>query len=305
MIDNQDRVLFGWRIQSEFPLPDLLPWCGDARPADIVVETGSVPVFNDGVVFGPAIRIAADGRVRLAIPAVATYLVEGGARVVIQPAMAIDAPDIRVFLLGTVLAVLCFQRGLLPLHASAVELSGRAVLLAGNSGAGKSTLAASLARRGCRVVADDLCAFSSADSELLIQPAFPRLKLWADAARRLDIPTEGLEQTRAELQKYHVPVDHAGFRATPLPPAHIVLLQRWDVPTPMRVRTLRGIEAMRQRRHMVQRWRLGEALGYGGAIFTALSRLIAAIPLTEVTYGGDLPVAQDLADLVLSLAETA
>jgi hypothetical protein len=48
------------------------------------------------------------------------------------------------------------------LHASAVVVDGRTVILAGASGSGKSTLTAGLAASGGRLVADDLLPFASA-----------------------------------------------------------------------------------------------------------------------------------------------
>jgi hypothetical protein len=48
------------------------------------------------------------------------------------------------------------------LHASAISLDGRAVILAGNSGSGKSTLTAGLAAAGAPLIADDLLPLGSA-----------------------------------------------------------------------------------------------------------------------------------------------
>jgi hypothetical protein len=75
------------------------------------------------------------------------------------------------------------------LHASAVVLGGRALLLAGDSGSGKTTLAAALVGRGGLLIADDLLpllpdgriapvAFAlslKAGSWPLLAPLFPRL----------------------------------------------------------------------------------------------------------------------------------
>ena len=43
-------------------------------------------------------------------------------------------------------------------------------------------MAASLAKRGYSILADDVCAIN-ADGEIL--PSFPQIKLWADAAKQL------------------------------------------------------------------------------------------------------------------------
>lgn len=301
-----DYDLFGWRVRSAFPVPELMAWRGDGRAPEVVFQTGTVPATLEGAEpFSPAVQIGAGGLVRLSIPAVASYLVEGGERVTVDPVMPIAAPDVRVFLLGTVLSILCFRRGLLPLHASAVAVDGRALLLSGDSGMGKSTLAAALAGRGYRLVADDVCAAEvGADGTPLIRPAFPRLKLWSDAAKTLAVDTEALERTRGQLDKFHVWVDDAGFHDAALPPGHIVLLRSETLPTPIRARPLKGLEAMRQR-HIIHRWKLGQALGCGQAMFTTLSALLAAAPFTEVTRYADLADLPALADQVLGLSQAA
>ena len=296
-----DYQLFGWRVQSALPLPELLPWRGDARAPDLIVEMGAVPPpGQDLPSFSPAIQIGSTG-VRVAIPAVATYWVEAGQRVVIEPILPEDAPDIRVFLLGTVLAILCFQRGLLPLHASAVDIGGRVLLLSGISGAGKSTLAAAFSARGYRLLSDDLCALEVHEGQpLRILPAFPRVKLWRDSAEQLQVAFAGLERSREELEKYHVPLAEALFQPNALPPAHIVLLRTEHAPEEHPPRRLVGVEALR-RHDLVHRWRLGMALGYQALIFKAMARLIAAVPVVEVARGDDLADLPGLVDSVLAL----
>jgi hypothetical protein len=57
---------------------------------------------------------------------------------------------------GGVLAAALTLRGELVLHASAVEMAGRAVAFVGPSGSGKSTLAAAACACGARLVTDDV-----------------------------------------------------------------------------------------------------------------------------------------------------
>lgn len=296
-----DYSVFGWRIRSEVPIPDLLPWQGDGRDADVTIAVGPVPPLTaDLTSFSPAVQIGPSG-VRVSIPAVADYWVEAGQRIIVDPSLPLDAPDIRVFLLGTVLAILCFQRGVLPLHASAVDIGGRVLLLSGVSGAGKSTLAAAFSARGYRLLSDDLCALEAQEGQALrILSAFPRVKLWQDSAHHLQVPVDGLERSRGELEKYHVPLAEALFQPNALPPAQILLLRTERAPEEHPPRRLVGLEALR-RHDLVHRWRLGQALGYQALIFKAMARLIDSVPVMEVTRSDDLADLPALVDSVLAL----
>ncbi len=68
-----------------------------------------------------------------------------------------DHDEVRAYLLGAVFGALCHQRGITPLHASAIDVADGCVAFVGASGAGKSTLVAALARRGHQIIADDEC----------------------------------------------------------------------------------------------------------------------------------------------------
>ena len=60
-----------------------------------------------------------------------------------------------------------FERGFLPLHGSAVDCHGRALILSGEKGAGKSTLALKLHRLGFPLICDDLLYLRNGDNGLL------------------------------------------------------------------------------------------------------------------------------------------
>lgn len=86
--------------------------------------------------------------------------------------------DTATYLLGPVLAYVLRLRGTLALHASAVVVRDKAVLIAGAPGAGKSTTAAAFARRGAVVITDDVAAIENG----CVHPGYPRLRLWSDVA---------------------------------------------------------------------------------------------------------------------------
>jgi hypothetical protein len=64
------------------------------------------------------------------------------------------------------------RRGLYNVHAAALAVNGRALLVAGTSGAGKSTLALALLRAGLDFMGDDMC-FLAAGGHGLRVCAFP------------------------------------------------------------------------------------------------------------------------------------
>lgn len=83
---------------------------------------------------------------------------------------------------STVAALTAAWRGLLPLHACAVEIDGRAVLIAGAAGAGKSTLTADLLAAGAALVADDLVVVTGNR----VQRGRPTIRLHPDTVAALD-----------------------------------------------------------------------------------------------------------------------
>lgn len=96
---------------------------------------------------------------------------------------------------STVAALTLAGRGMVPLHASAVELNGKAWLLAGPGGAGKSTFAAELLGAGARLVGDDLSMLDPAN-DFTVMRGRPAMRLHpASAARvahdsREDVPDD-------------------------------------------------------------------------------------------------------------------
>lgn len=100
---------------------------------------------------------------------------DGQADVVIETWRA-SGRDEPSMILGTldriVMAVIdgMAQRGVLGIHAAAVVVEGRAVVLAGHSGAGKSTLTLALLRARARLLTDELTLIDRDGSTVLPYP---------------------------------------------------------------------------------------------------------------------------------------
>lgn len=78
-----------------------------------------------------------------------------------------DPGLIPVLAAGALVAVHLKLRHELVMHASAVQLDGRALAFVGASGMGKSTLAAVLCRNGCGLVSDDVLRVDLTDPTLV------------------------------------------------------------------------------------------------------------------------------------------
>ena len=179
-------------------------------PPDVIVLRDRVADRLEGAVASGVLYEAAPGAFRLGLEGVAKYLATGGNRIAVDVADGAEMSAVAVFLLGPVMAALLHQRGVVPLHASAIEMNRRAVAFTGHSGSGKSTLAAAFHRAGYRVVADDVVAVRVGDAgRPLVSTAAPALKLWADSLDNLGIDGSGLAKTRAGLDKSLLPLEHA------------------------------------------------------------------------------------------------
>lgn len=210
-------------FHSELSLPGLpsAASCVESPP-DVRILFGKVD--REGIVggtrLGPCLWADRD-TLWLKIPRIARFLVKEGNSILIEPEPGIDEDSIRVFLLGSALGALLFQRGCLVMHGSAIRIDGRCMICLGRSGAGKSVLAAGFMQRGHRVLADDVVPVTPEHS---IVPGFPRIKLWQDAAAKLSIDTSHLRRVFPKVQKFEYPVEQYSGQE-PLPVRWVYILE--------------------------------------------------------------------------------
>lgn len=213
-------------IESELPLPELVPLTnpnGNGKEPSpnttVAVRLGTVPAALGDPIGEGVLYQASANQFLLKLDHIARYLVQNGNEIIVQPAPDALASDVRVFMLGAGFGALLHQRELLVLHASGIRTETGAVLFCGHSGVGKSTLLGELLNRGYPMMVDDVCGVVlDGTGQPHVLPAYPRTRLWADAAKQLQIETEGLERTRPTLEKYE----------RQLPDCF------WDQPTPLR-----------------------------------------------------------------------
>jgi hypothetical protein len=214
-------TVFGLIFLSEVPLPELILGEGEA---DVVVRFGDVPsLLPQGQIIDAYYQVSRQ-RFLLTVEKVGRFLVRNGNEIIIQPAPGSIESDVRLFLLGSCLGALLHQRGLLALHASAIQTKGGAVLFTGHSGSGKSTLLAAFLQRGYTMLADDITSVvANVNQAPMVYPALPRAKLWADAAKQLGHEPMELMPLRPMAQKFSLPTKNH-FARRPVSLKRIFLL---------------------------------------------------------------------------------
>lgn len=178
--------IYGLRVGSELPLP--APSDSSPVEVDLVTHRGGAMARPNG---SPPPVVTVDWRQQACGWMLRYETPEGRALEfrLNQQATSIDIysttpeaiDDIAAVLLGPVLASALHLRDVPVLHAAAVAVAGRAVLVAGSAGAGKSTLAAALVREGASLLSEDLAVLAPRDDRIIVQPGYPRLRLNPDA----------------------------------------------------------------------------------------------------------------------------
>lgn len=268
--------VFGLRVRSSLPLPEL-PLCGSDGAVDVIVEEGKIALPDSD----PGLRVVDDGLL-LTIPKVARFLVVNGRSIRIDPNCGVDRRNVRLFLLGSAFGALLHQRGLLPLHANAVEIDGRAFAFTGASGEGKSTLAAWFHDRGYPLLADDVAVLRFDEQRVTVCPGVARLRLWRDVIERT-----GRDATQFDLsyagdetyQKYDVPLAAGSTGGGDSELGAIYLLDRG---TDFAIHRLEGVAAMEAISANTYRGQFVEAISAQKSHWVNCIRLARTVPVFRV-----------------------
>jgi hypothetical protein len=285
---QSDAFLCGWRVQSEICLPELLPWEDPSAAVDIHIRLGEVPPLQKIVASTRRLTIDATGLCRLEIPGGATFSVRDGSEIVVDPVASPDPFEVRNYLYGTGLGLICHQRGVFPLHGSCLQLGEGAVIFSGNSGSGKSTLAAALAHRGYTLMADDVCVLTETDRGWVVWPAFPRVKLLPASLQAI----LGVEAERAALSlqgKHHFRFEPVrSFARNPVPLEAIYFLERMQNEEPDSIVDVPGLKRLALLERQIFRPRAGNLLGRRESLFCSTAGIAATVPIFELRRNFDL-----------------
>jgi hypothetical protein len=192
---------FGFTIESEFEIPDLIEAPVGAT-ADVTIGRRRIkPIENERTgmqMIGPVAHFY--------IPEVGRYLIRDGTNIDVDPDPAAAERNVRLYLLGSAFGMILHQRRLLPLHANALVIDGGAVAFLGHPGAGKSTMAAWFDDRGHQMLTDDVCLVTGIEQGAPeASVGLPRIRLWREALEARGDDPGRYQRSFDDMDKYDVP----------------------------------------------------------------------------------------------------
>jgi hypothetical protein len=310
--------VYGLRLSSNIPIPNLFPSKSPAKSPCIDLDFGHLPVrhtpensdrlksvssFVDS--YGePALRIwevdcGAFLRIRYC-DGIEFWVDRNLEQVWAQWPANLSVENTLTYFVGPVLGLLLRYKGLVCLHASVVAIHARSVILVGPEGAGKSTTAGAFATQGFSVLSDDIAALAERDRDFVVFPAYPRLHLWPGSVKMLYGTEDALPQIASDWDKRFLALGQdpeAKFEERALPIGAIYIFG-----------DLTGgpaecVEEISQRAALMMLVANTYGTNFLNAAqradeFAVLSRLVASVPVRKINPRRDLYHVNELCDKI-------
>jgi hypothetical protein len=321
---------YGLELECNVPIPGLRE-APKGKAVDVRVTLGVIPAeFTTARLSCEATKhFASPDRDENGLPALEVHRLQGGryfhfeypdktvfvidaagSRIWATWSDASTVEDTATYLLGPVLGFVLRLRGITCLHASAVAIQGQAVAFVGPAGAGKSSIAAAFSQHGHSVLSDDVVALTDLGHGFLVQPAYPRVRLWPASVKGLFGAPDALPRLTPTWDKLFLQLSEPlGFQDTPLRLAAIYMLGE-----------RRGREARASIEPMPQRTALIDLVSntyttyllnssQRAQEFELLGRLLEYVPIHTVRAGADLenmtPTCETIVEHFLNLRSRA
>ncbi|MCU4767762.1 aldolase [Bacillus toyonensis] len=236
--------VFGLRVLSEIQFPELPKINEQEETIDVIIRTADL--FQKWSEFTNTEQnfVVDEKVVMICIPNTAIFSIQEGKQIIVSPMENTCEDKIRLYILGTCMGALLMQRGILPLHGSAINIDGKVYAIVGDSGAGKSTLAAAFLSRGYTLLSDDVIAVTvSPGKNPIVIPSYPQQKLWVESLNAFGMGTASYNPLFERETKYAVPVQ-SHFFSEPLPLAGIIELTKTEDENVELIR-IEGLERLR------------------------------------------------------------
>jgi hypothetical protein len=265
---------------TELLLPELPAAPPEAGERPVHIRLGKAPAALSAPLATAQAYEANDTEFLLRLPGVAAYYVRDGVEILVDREPGAPELDVRSYLMGSLFAVLCHQRGLLPLHASAIATPQGAVAFLGSSGAGKSSIAAFLSQRGHRILADDICLIDpAAPRDQRVLPVAPWLKLWSATLDAMGESSSGLPRVFSDDEKYRYGLQQ---HEAPTRLAELILLERAEDQTETSFERLAPVHALHAVLDLTYQSWLVRAMGRTEQYFLRCGQALDGVRVTRM-----------------------
>ena len=220
---------------------------------------------------------------------IGSYKVNRGKEIIISKGkdLSLTSKELRLPLLGTVLAIALNQRGTVTLHGASALINGRAVIFLGAKGEGKSTFMGYLKSLGYPIITDDICAVSQQKGKSnSIHPSYPSMKLWPDALDFLGYAEDDHERVHPMLRKRRVDLDQSFHTSTEEIDAIILIKSGPDI----KLKRVAGARCVPQiiPHVIMNRFPENQPGALQKMLFSQIVGLTSIVPVYELTRPRDL-----------------
>jgi hypothetical protein len=243
-IQKHKYMAFGLTIDSDITLPELTSIDMNIGDCQVYIKlNGSMKNIYNGT---PYKFVIEEEVVMFMIPEIGVFQVKGGEQIIVSPFDQANMDIIRLYILGSCFGALLLQRGIYPLHGSAIAIYGKAYAIVGESGAGKSTLASAFMEMGYHLLSDDVIAItlSNNNSRPTVIPSYPQQKLWQQSLDAFGFSNQKLRPIYGRENKFCIPVIER-YHPAPLPLAGIFELSKTDEDTVF-LKPITGLEQIQK-----------------------------------------------------------
>jgi hypothetical protein len=282
-LTSHSYILWGIRVQSEFPFPTL--HAIDSDFPELIIRRGKVTSLIDeelisaGTIYGDYIDYqATNNGIKLHIKGVGYIWIDNSGVMTMELIHEDALAEMRFYILGAVLGIYFIYKGAFPIHGSTVAGEEGSILFCGPSGAGKSTTTAWFMDHGYSLVADDISLVHfSGNNTPRVWPGIPQIKLWDDSAIALSRDPGNLPKVLDNWEKRRLPVAASDLVAdAPLSAIFYIRPETCDYPS---IRMLHGTERFAAIAGNIYRGETILNLGKGSDHFAFVSRLAASVPV--------------------------
>jgi hypothetical protein len=214
---------YGLTFSSEMHFPQ---WPEAPASAEADVHIGQGVIFGRDYTPPSSVQIeSSPDSLLLRGSRTATILVSGGNAITVELLPRPNPVILRQLLQGWALAGIFHQRGMLPLHGSAVCDKDACFVVCAASGTGKSTLAVAFLNAGYAYLDDNIAVIEYQEDVPFVAPGIPEIRLWEDALPNVAFEHTVSGRVKPEVNKLAV-LARTNFRSSPAILKRIFILRR-------------------------------------------------------------------------------